>query len=130
MQSAGKVGSRPPVADCEPSPQGNQNNLPTVTVWGNCRSHGTISNLLYDWLLMLRSNSDRPYWYSVFAWIFTCIWICALVWAWLNYGRWPLGVKILVGIGLILTTPAGGDLFILARHGRPDPKVENKFDKS
>lgn len=61
-------------------------------------------------------NRSRPY--AVFAWLFTAAWIAALIWAWMSYNRWPVWARILAGAMLVLTTPAGSDLFLLFRLAR------------
>jgi hypothetical protein len=63
-------------------------------------------------------SERRPYLYAIFAWVFTGAWFFALVWTGMNYERWPLWGKIVAVLGLILTTPAGGDLFLWLRHRR------------
>lgn len=61
------------------------------------------------------SNPNRSRSYAVFAWFFTALWIAALLWTWTNYAQWPVWGKILAGVALVLTTPAGSDLFLLFR---------------
>jgi hypothetical protein len=63
----------------------------------------------------LDANVNRSRSYAVFAWFFTALWIAALLWCWVNYERWPVWAKVVAGIALVLTTPAGGDLFLLFR---------------
>lgn len=64
------------------------------------------------------SNPNRSRSYAVFAWIFTALWIAALIWTWVNYDQWPVWGRILAGAALVLTTPAGSDLFLLFRLAR------------
>jgi hypothetical protein len=54
-------------------------------------------------------------WYPVFAWVYTCCWVAALVFVWISYGRMPLWLRIASGVILTLTTPAGGDLFLIGQ---------------
>jgi hypothetical protein len=63
-------------------------------------------------------SGQRAYLYAVFAWCYTCAWVGALTAAWMYYDRWPLCAKIAASIGLILTTPAGSDFFLLFRRRR------------
>ncbi|MDB6045685.1 MAG: hypothetical protein JWM63_4236 [Gammaproteobacteria bacterium] len=77
------------------------------------------------------SNADserRPYWYLAFAWVFTCVWGLALIWTWLNYDRLPLWAKIAAAVGLVLTTPAGSDLFLFARRRRSAKQLKGNSD--
>lgn len=64
------------------------------------------------------SDPDRSRSYAVFAWFFTALWVAALVWSWVNHDRWPVWGRILAVVVLVLTTPAGGDLFLLFRLAR------------
>jgi hypothetical protein len=63
----------------------------------------------------------RPYLYAVFSWCYTCLWAVALIASWKHYDQWPLWVKICASLGLIITTPAGSDLFLFLRR-RPITK--------
>jgi hypothetical protein len=82
---------------------------------------------------MMLSQPDRserrPYLYAVFAWLFTGAWVLALLWTWMNYERWPLWGKIAAGLGLVLTTPAGSDLFLLFRLERSARKHKAGSDQ-
>lgn len=66
-----------------------------------------------------KDQAERPsIWYAVFAWGFTGTWIGALLWTSLHLEYWPLWARALAIALLILTTPAGSDLFLLLRMRR------------
>lgn len=54
-------------------------------------------------------------WYPVFSWIYTGCWVIGLIYAWIGYGTMSHWLRIASAIILILTTPAGGDLFLIRR---------------
>ena len=63
-------------------------------------------------------------WYLIFAWVYTCCWVVALVFVWMSYVRMALWLRIASGVILMLTTPAGGDLFLIRQiWHRPQDRV-------
>jgi len=60
-------------------------------------------------------SERRPYLFAVFIWCYTAVWLVAVVYAWRNWDLWPLWARIGAGLGLIVGTPAGSDLFLFMR---------------
>jgi len=71
-----------------------------------------------DKVVALDTEGRREHWYPLFAWIYTCCWVCCLIYVWVNYGRMLPWLRIATAILLILTTPAGADLLLIRRYWR------------
>jgi hypothetical protein len=68
--------------------------------------------------MALDARERREHWYPLFAWIYTCCWVCCLIYVWVSYDRMVLWLRIATAILLIFTTPAGGDLLLIRRYWR------------
>ncbi len=71
-------------------------------------------------MTVLDKGDYRGRWYPLFSWVYTGCWIVALVVVWITYDKMPLWLKIVVGGTLAVTTPAGGDLFLISRYWRSE----------
>jgi len=64
------------------------------------------------------SDTGRERWYPSSAWVYTCGWIAAVIITWVHSGKMPLWMRIAIGFVLVVTTPAGSDLFLIRRYWR------------